>query len=88
MRTFKECVVKHKIDFLELTLGPIPFWPTWKIDAPCLEEWHDVVWICFLSFCNEAKDWSIAFGREVQLAALISIRQILVRFHEDWIQSI
>ena len=66
---------------------PFCFGP-WKMDAPCLEEWHDVVWICFLSFCNEAKDWSIAFGREVQLAAFISIGQRFVRFLEDRKQSI
>ena len=58
------------------------------MDAPGFEEWHHVVWICIFSFCNEAKDWSIAFGREVQLAALISIGQILVRFREDWKQSL
>ena len=62
MITLRECVVKHKIEFLGLChlhsikynirpWDPFRFGP-WKMDAPCLEEWHDVVWICLLSFGN------------------------------------
>ena len=98
MRTFKECVVKHKVEFLGLCHlhsikysirpgDPFCFGP-WKMDAPCLKEWHDVVRICFLSFCNEAKDWSIAFGREVQLTALANIIEMRVPRLEDWKECI
>ena len=97
MLTFREWVVKHKIEFLGLChlhsanakspWNPLGFRP-WKLDAPGFEEWHHVVGICLLSFGNVAKHWSIAFGREVQLTALVNIIEMRVPRLEDWKECI